>query len=261
MTLATAGLVAAGIVTGVLLGILRRASVRLLQAPTIRWAALGLAAAIACICFAFLSIERVNLYTAVALGALVVFAVANAHLVGMPIVAFGLALNLAGVAINDGYSVDRQAAQNAELRDDLAANRHFDDRTDPAWFLGQVVPLPPLREVVSFGDLIVSLGLLDTAYRATRKRRRPSISLTSSARVGLTTLAASSRRIDDKPVIDLRLANRATWFGYAQRPTDLTSPAPSATRAPTTTAGSRRGPHRSAGSSTPPDPNERPQRP
>ena len=197
MTLATAALIASGIAAGVVFGLLRRASLKLLQVPAIRWAALGLAGVGAFVYLALVPTDRADLYSGLALGALLVFTLKNVHLVGMPVVAFGLILNLAGVAINQGFSVDQRAAQQAARTGELAANRHLDDGTDPAWFLGQVVPVEPLREAVSFGDLISSFGLLNTAYRVVRKRRRPPISLTPSARAGLTTLAASTRRISD----------------------------------------------------------------
>lgn len=256
MTLAAAALVAGGFLAGAIIGLLRRASWRLLEAPTIRWSALGVVGVAAGVFFALVSIESASLYTAVALAALLAFTLRNVHLVGMPVIAIGLALNLAGVAINQGYSIDEKAAQQAKQGRDLAENQHFDERSDPAWFLGQVVPLEPLHSTVSFGDLITSLGMLNTSYRVVRRRRRPSISLTSSARVGLSSVAASSRRITDQPVIDLRLARRATWLGYAERTRDLTAPAPSTGRRPSTTAGLRPGPHQSEGSSTRPDPSE-----
>lgn len=255
MTLATVALVAAAIAVGFIAGIVRRGSVRRLQPPGIRaLPAVFMAVAIDLV-VRFVSPPATAVYLLVSIGLLVGFCLCNLHLVGMSIVAVGLLMNLAGVAVNRAYAVDREAAADAARRGDLGGGRVLDDHSLDAWFLGQVVPLRPVREVVSFGDLVSAAGLLDAAYRATRKRRRAVVELTSSARTGLTSLAAPSRRFDDQPVIDLRLANRATYFGYAERTRDAATPdRPSRAPDPSTTAGSHRGPAPSRDSSTRPTP-------
>src|SRR3546814_18871704 len=50
--------------------------------------------------------------------------------------------------------------------------RHLETSADRFAVLGDVLPLAPLNEVVSFGDLIVVAGAAD-AVRALARRRRP----------------------------------------------------------------------------------------
>lgn len=104
---------------------------------------------------------------------LAVFTLANLRLVGMPVVLLGLALNTAVIAVNAGMPVradavlaadpGRSASDLAELRFD--AKRHLEGDGDRLTFLGDVVPVAPLGQVVSFGDLILAAGIFDVAFR------------------------------------------------------------------------------------------------
>jgi hypothetical protein len=111
--------------------------------------------------------------------------IANLHLVGMPVVALGLLLNTVVLVANGampvrpealaaaaGTTVDEVAAR------DLGARHRLEATGDRLTFLGDVVPVRPLGEVVSFGDLIVAVGLTDVVYRLVRpahRRPRPSV--------------------------------------------------------------------------------------
>ena len=46
-----------------------------------------------------------------------------------------------------------------------------DPEDDTARVLADIVPVPGLREMVSFGDLILTVGLLDAVYHASRPGR------------------------------------------------------------------------------------------
>lgn len=112
--------------------------------------------------------------------ALICFALANLRLVGMPVVLVGLALNMAVIAANGGMPVRAGAVVKAGLvvpdevpSIDLGPKRHLEGEDDVLTILGDVLPVAPLREVVSFGDLILAAGVADVAFRLLRPARRP----------------------------------------------------------------------------------------
>jgi hypothetical protein len=103
---------------------------------------------------------------------LAAFAIANIRLVGMPVVLVGLAANLAVIALNGGMPVRASAilASNAAASSELAtldfgAKRHLATDTDRLTVLGDVVPVRPTHEVLSFGDLILAFGIADVIFR------------------------------------------------------------------------------------------------
>lgn len=104
--------------------------------------------------------------------ALLVFAGANLHLVGMAVVALGLGLNALVILVNGGMPVDPVALVATGLVEpqelvavDLGANRQWQSPDDRLAVLADVVPVAPLDEVVSFGDLILAAGLGNVAFR------------------------------------------------------------------------------------------------
>lgn len=114
----------------------------------------------------------------VALGA---FAVANLGLVGMPVVLVGLAFNVAVIMPNGGMPVRGSAVVAAGIADDQAgaaaidygSKRHLEDEGDRLTVLGDIIPVPPLREVLSFGDLILAAGIGNVVFRLLRPRHVP----------------------------------------------------------------------------------------
>ena len=128
----------------------------------------------------------------VSMGCLLGFVVLNAKRVpGLWLVAAGVALNLFMTANNHGMPYDPHALQVAGIvpstygavpRSTVAS--HPQHAGDQLVVLGEVIPLRPLRMVVSFGDLFVAFGLgastmnalvatgsLRTGSRAPRHRR------------------------------------------------------------------------------------------
>ena len=112
--------------------------------------------------------------------ALVAFAVANLRLVGMPVVLVGLALNSAVIFPNGGMPVRGSAVVQAGLVEpdevatiDFGSKRHLETEDDVLTILGDVVPVAPLREVISFGDLILAAGVADAVFRLLRPNRAP----------------------------------------------------------------------------------------
>jgi hypothetical protein len=113
--------------------------------------------------------------------ALAAFAMANLHLVGMSVVMVGLALNVAPIVANGGMPVRAEAIVAAGISEPhdvehlrFGAKRHLERPDDRLTFLGDVIPVPPLREVLSFGDLVLAFGVADVLARMLRPlHRRP----------------------------------------------------------------------------------------
>ena len=110
--------------------------------------------------------------------ALATFAAANLRIVGMPIVLVGLLLNAAAIIPNGGMPVRSDALVDAGIVApeevplvDLGSKRHLERDDDVLVGLGDVIPVPALREVLSVGDLVVAAGLAAIAFRLLRPRR------------------------------------------------------------------------------------------
>lgn len=111
---------------------------------------------------------------------LIGFAAANFKLVpvGMALVAAGLALNLAVIAANRGMPVRPSAVVDAgivdsltDLRDiKLRAKHHYEKPSSRLMFLGDVLPVRPLREVLSLGDVVMSAGVAFCVSSLLRKQ-------------------------------------------------------------------------------------------
>jgi hypothetical protein len=108
-------------------------------------------------------------------GCLIVFAVRNLRLVGMPIVLLGLVLNTLVIGLNGGMPVREEAILAAgDLRPDeidtvdFGAKRHLEDDSDRLAFLGDVIPVRLTREVLSFGDLLLAFGIANVLFRLLR---------------------------------------------------------------------------------------------
>ncbi len=101
--------------------------------------------------------------------ALLAFAVLNPNLVGIGVVAVGVAANALVIGLNDGMPVRPDAviaAHIASRADEPAIGygyRHHRERpSDKLGLLADIIPIPHLREVVSVGDLILAFGVAAT---------------------------------------------------------------------------------------------------
>ena len=108
---------------------------------------------------------------AAALLCLLAWCLANVQLVGMAVVAVGLALNALVIVANGAMPVRPEALAKADVDADLGGTRRLQEPGDVLTFLGDVLPVRPLRVVLSFGDLIVAVGTADVVANLMRRRR------------------------------------------------------------------------------------------
>lgn len=108
------------------------------------------------------------------------FALLNLHLIGMGVLSTGLALNAAVVLVNGAMPVRASAVVRAGIARpgelvlvDLGAGRRYEEVGDWLPVLGDVIPVPALGAVMSFGDLIVLVGIAVVAADLVRYARRP----------------------------------------------------------------------------------------
>ena len=108
------------------------------------------------------------------------FAARNLVLRGMGIVLIGIACNALVIALNQGMPVKIPVDWQNKTWTQATVKHHpqqSDDRLRP---LSDIIVLrEPFDNVLSFGDLILAIGICDVAYNASRKpkRRRSSATL------------------------------------------------------------------------------------
>ena len=111
---------------------------------------------------------------------LLTFCAANLHHAGMGVVFVGIGLNLLVIGVNGGMPVRHEAivaagiveADEVELLD-FGAKRHLETEDDRLELLGDIVPVPVVGEVLSFGDLAMSVGVAAVLGNLLTKRRAP----------------------------------------------------------------------------------------
>jgi Family of unknown function (DUF5317) len=109
--------------------------------------------------------------------ALAAFAAANVKLFGMALVVVGLACNLLVIAVNHGMPVRPSAVIRAGIaaNDDdlrhihLQAKHHYERPSDRLLGLADILPVAPLREVLSVGDVVMSVGIAMVVASLLRK--------------------------------------------------------------------------------------------
>jgi hypothetical protein len=101
----------------------------------------------------------------------------NIHLVGMGVLFLGLATNALVIALNGGMPVRMDALVRAGVAEPgdavtLSGHRLLEDDESRLSFLDDRIPLPAGGQVISFGDLVLAVGLADATAHITRRRRR-----------------------------------------------------------------------------------------
>jgi hypothetical protein len=97
------------------------------------------------------------------------FGLSNLLLAGMGVITVGIALNAFVIALNQGMPYKIPEGEKAET-----TVKHRPEKPDdilPA--LGDSIAIgSPVDASISFGDLIIGIGLVDLTYRASRRPRR-----------------------------------------------------------------------------------------
>lgn len=113
---------------------------------------------------------------------LLVFCAANLRLRGLAVVAVGIALNGAVIALNSGMPV-----RAPEAAVEQTTKHHAERPSDRLTVLGDIILVPALRQSLSFGDLIMLVGLVDVLFHCSRnpvnRRRVASAQQSSSVEV------------------------------------------------------------------------------
>lgn len=103
---------------------------------------------------------------------LLAFCAANLRLRGLAVVAVGIGLNGTVIALNAGMPV-----RAPEAAVEKTTKHHAERPSDRLTFLGDIILVPALRQSLSFGDLIMLVGLVDVLFHCSRNpatRRRVS---------------------------------------------------------------------------------------
>ena len=102
------------------------------------------------------------------------FVVANRHVTGIFVVAFGAALNVLAISVNGGVMPASAAAMRiAGLHPSGAFNNSAPVLHPHLAFLGDVIPVPgpwPIGNVLSIGDLVIFIGALVVLHVACGSR-------------------------------------------------------------------------------------------
>jgi hypothetical protein len=167
--------VVAAVVLGIGIGYLRGGRLLALATAPVHWWPV-LAAAVA--------LQVASLTIDTTLGArlllasfalLIVFTARNFTRAGMGIVLVGVAMNALVIAVNSGMPVRKEAiiasglAEADEIDElDFNAKWHLETDDDRLTFLADIIPVPGVGEVLSFGDLVMAVGVADVIVHLMR---------------------------------------------------------------------------------------------
>lgn len=102
---------------------------------------------------------------------LIGFCTGNAINRGMAVVAIGIALNLLVIVVNSGMPV--RIPPDWSPRDvPVTPKHHPQDGRDHLTALGDIIILRAIDSAISFGDLILVVGLCDVTFQGSRRPRR-----------------------------------------------------------------------------------------
>ena len=119
---------------------------------------------------------------------LLLFCGANFRLRGLAVVAVGIALNGAVITVNRGMPI---RAPQATV--ETTTKHHAERPSDKLTPLGDIILVPALRQSLSFGDLIMMVGLVDVLFHCSRnpatRRRVASAAARADSPVEIPTAA------------------------------------------------------------------------
>src|SRR5689334_4445172 len=113
---------------------------------------------------------------------LVGFCIANLRIRGMSVVLIGIALNAIVIALNQGMPANgptRVDAQGRTVSAVATSVKHRPERPGDVLTVldDRIVIRVPFHEILSFGDLILALGLIDVCYWGSRRDERERLSV------------------------------------------------------------------------------------
>jgi len=136
---------------------------------------------------------------------LIAWCAGNAVVRGMSVVLVGVALNALAITANQGMPVDVPESWADDVAVEASVKHHPQTGDDRLLPITDIVPVPgPWPTMASFGDLILTVGLCDVAFHASRRGRRRGRAAGSSddGTPGPGTDARAMR--DDEPLVERR---------------------------------------------------------
>ncbi len=171
--------IAVAIVVGVALGLLTGGSFERLGTVSFRVAPLLALGVVVQVIAGFVSAPWGLRLVVTSLSLLAAFALANLHFGGMGLTFLGIAMNLTVITVNGGMPVRPAAVVAAGVSSaeeapslDFGAKRHLERPDDRLMWLADILPVPVAREVLSFGDLVMSVGVASLLVNLLRPRGR-----------------------------------------------------------------------------------------
>lgn len=109
-------------------------------------------------------------------GLILAFCIANISVRGFGVIAVGIAVNALVIGLNQGMPtkpVGNDSSGNRIRKPVVQTIKHRQERSDDLLgFLGDKILFPrPFDTLVSFGDLIIAVGICELAYYGTRRQR------------------------------------------------------------------------------------------
>lgn len=143
------------------------------------------------------------------------FCLLNLRIRGMAIVAIGIAMNALVIGLNQGMPTkvpERALTDGTVVEEDVERTvKHRPEEPDDLLpSLGDIIVLPePLDAVISFGDLVLAVGLVDVAFWGSRRPRRRAgraRAVVSDRSAGPEAAEVAAEVVEPEPVevIDLR---------------------------------------------------------
>ena len=165
-----------GVLVGCLLAAAGRGRISHLRRHDLRWLAPMTAAASLVLASHLGVIGSAGALAAGALAVLAIGCLANLHIAGAGVVAVGLALNVVPLVLVGATPVDARALDAVgSTPEQLGPTQVLVGSSTPLPILASRIPVPPTGTVVSFGDLIVMVGLAATSRSLLLAPRRRGI--------------------------------------------------------------------------------------
>ena len=198
----------AAVVIGLSIGRLRRGRIAAVARTKLRLKLLFVLAFGSGLAVDLIDLPRPGIWAIAGLAAGLAFAVRNLHLTGMVVIAVGITANLLPVAVTGSTPVLESALVDAGMVAEVDLDRVSLDgaRTlvgdSSGWnLLGDIIPVAAADQVMSFGDLIVLLGMVNVIANLMLQRRPRRVP--SSALASLETLGWYESSAKDGSIIEL----------------------------------------------------------